>query len=159
MYFELIYFIDRKLGNYAVAAVTIYVAVHPVCNSEISLIHLAKPPVESLLHSQFIGTLDFVCFVAQLERKTKNATEGLPSVRKQFTSLQSLVSHCKHTASCSVALSLSSLPDGWWRKCSLWCARLEEPCLDFLLNTSFIHSAVCHSSSTQLRTCFVWRTY
>lgn len=47
------------------------------------------------------------------------------------------MNHHEHTASRGVCLSLSSLPDGWWRKCSLWCARLEEPCLDFLLNTSF----------------------
>lgn len=43
----------------------------------------------------------------------------------------------KRTASCRVCLSFSSFPDGWWRKCSHWCARLEEPRLRSLPDTSF----------------------
>lgn len=117
---------------------------HSVFNSETHSSILSTFTRKLFFYFQFIGSLDRIVLlqnwtiVSPLKKK-----HWRPSlVKKWFTWLQtdfgkSFVSHYKHTASWSVCLSLSSLPDGWWRKCSHWCARLEKPCLDLLLNTSF----------------------
>lgn len=161
-------FIDPKLGDYAAAAMIILVAVHSVFSSEIPPIRLVHHQSKAFFTpSRFIGSLDLNgCFNTSSCLQTWTISSNNPS---EGFSLRKMI----------------HLPPDWlWQEFSeppqthseLWCLAFFELFTRWMVQEMFplgcqvgealsgsppqhfIHSAVCHSRCTPLKTCLASRT-